>query len=64
MISDLCGVFVYAVHYVTASVGSSGKKGALESDSPWGEFQLQHLGALRPWMCYFMFLILTYPARL
>lgn len=39
MISDLCGVFVYVVHSVTASVGSSGKKGALESDSPWSEFR-------------------------
>lgn len=27
MVSDLCGVFVYAVHFVAESVGSSGKNG-------------------------------------
>lgn len=55
--------FAHVVYSVTASVESSGKKRALESDNPWGEFQLQYLGAVRPWMCYFMFLILIYPAQ-
>lgn len=54
-----CGVFRICCSFSDSQWGHLERMGALESDGSGDEFQLQHLFAVRPWTCYFMFLTLT-----